>query len=153
MVRGDGEGGGAIRSTCPPPRVVVVTACSLDYIAGRLCIPANRAWAERHGYAFHDIVLPKVTRPMHVAMWLTVNDGMLNACTMHCTAEIALAVQKMSRMYGPMHVSCMNAQHATSQLHTLVHSRSHVWSLAYATSQLHSLVHSRSQVWSLAYAH
>eukprot|EP00035_Acanthoeca_spectabilis_P029635 m.475077 g.475077 ORF g.475077 m.475077 type:complete len:442 (+) comp37652_c0_seq1:2-1327(+) len=35
-----------------PKRVVVLTACSIDYLPSYLCVPVNRAWATGHGYAF-----------------------------------------------------------------------------------------------------
>mmetsp|Transcript_35095 Transcript_35095/g.91818 ORF Transcript_35095/g.91818 Transcript_35095/m.91818 type:complete len:476 (+) Transcript_35095:80-1507(+) len=35
-----------------PSRVVVITACSVDYLTGYLCLRANAIWAERHQYAF-----------------------------------------------------------------------------------------------------
>ena len=40
-------------------RVLVIMAYSEDYRLGRLCEAVNRAWATRHGYAFHSEVLSR----------------------------------------------------------------------------------------------
>eukprot|EP00038_Savillea_parva_P015715 m.221424 g.221424 ORF g.221424 m.221424 type:complete len:454 (+) comp31944_c0_seq1:51-1412(+) len=50
-------GHGAV-ATPEASRVIVLSACSLDYLPGHLCAPVNRVWAERHGYAFRFEALP-----------------------------------------------------------------------------------------------
>jgi hypothetical protein len=56
---GGAASGEAGAEALDPARVVVLMACSLDYLPSYLCIPPNRAWAARHGYAFQSLVSTK----------------------------------------------------------------------------------------------